>query len=281
MTLLRSKFLRAFCQRWTTVLGCVLLITIVGMALLAPLIFPEDPWSMVTRPMLWPGEEARFPLGSDALGRDLAAGIFHGARISLSIGIAATLAALFLGIVAGAFAGYHGGKVDDILMRCTESFQTVPPFLLTIVIVTLLHPSLPTIILAISLVSWPPVARLVRVEFMTMRERDFVLACRSIGMSDVRIIFRQILPNTLSPVIVTASIMVASAILTESSLAFLGLGDPNVMSWGTMIGAGRDQLRTAWYLTAIPGVAILLTVLAINLIGEGLNDALNPRLRNR
>ena len=123
--------------------------------------------------------------------------------------------------------------------------------------------------------------RLVRVEFMTMRERDFVLACRSIGMSDIRIIFRQILPNTLSPVIVTASIMVASAILTESSLAFLGLGDPNVMSWGTMIGAGRDQLRTAWYLTAIPGVAILLTVLAINLIGEGLNDAFNPKLRNR
>ena len=129
---------------------------------------------MVTRPMLWPGEEAGFPFGSDSLGRDLAAGIFHGARVSLSIGIAATLAALFLGIVAGAFAGYHGGRVDDILMRCTESFQTVPPFLLTIVIVTLLHPSLVTIILAISLVSWPPVARLVRVEFMTRTSTQLI-----------------------------------------------------------------------------------------------------------
>lgn len=275
-----AKFLGAFCRRWTTLLGCVLLGAVLAMTLTAHWVFPEDPWSMVTQPMLWPAEQAGYPLGSDALGRDVAAGIFHGARVSLAIGIAATVAGLLLGTVVGSIAGYYGGLADDLLMRFTEAFQTVPPFLLTIVIVTLLNPSLTTVILSIALVSWPPVARLVRVEFMTMREREFVQACRAIGMGDARIIIRQILPNTLSPVIVTSSIMVASAILTESSLAFLGLGDPNVMSWGTMIGAGREQLRTAWYLTAVPGLAILVTVLAINLIGEGLNDALNPRLRN-
>lgn len=236
---------------------------------------------MVARPMLWPGETMDHPFGSDALGRDVMAGIFYGARVSLLIGFVATLAAVTLGILVGALSGYYGGVVDDALMRFTEAFQTVPPFILTIVVVTLLRPSIETVVLAIALVSWPTVARLVRVEFMTLRDREFVQSCHAIGMSDLSIITRQILPNALSPVIVTGSIMVATAILTESALAFLGLGDPNVMSWGTMIGAGREMLRTAWYLTAIPGIAILVTVLAINLVGEGLNDALNPKLANR
>lgn len=274
-------FLRAFLRRWTTPIGVAALALVIAMAAMAPIVFEEDPWSMVAAPLQWPGEGTGLWLGSDALGRDIAAGIFHGARVSLLIGLAATAAAVGAGLVIGALAGYYGRWVDDALMRLTEVFQTVPPFIFTIVLVTIMRPSVRTIVIAISLVSWPAVARLVRGEFIALRDREFVQACHAVGMSDARIIFGQILPNTLAPIIVTASIMVATAILTESSLAFLGLGDPNVMSWGTMIGQGREMLRTAWYLTAIPGVAILVTVLALNLIGEGLNDALNPRLRNR
>ena len=274
-------FLRAFLGRWTTPLSVLLLLAVVGMAATAPLLFPEDPWSMVTMPLQWPGENPEYPLGSDALGRDLAAGVFHGARVSLLIGLAATAASAGLGIAVGALAGYYGGWVDDVLMRVTEAFQTIPPFIFTIVVVTLLVPSVPVVVLAIALVSWPTVARLVRAEFLALRDRDFVQSCHAIGMGGPRIMVTQMLPNTLAPVIVTTSIGVATAILTESSLAFLGLGDPNVMSWGTIIASGREMLRTNWYLTAIPGVAILVTVLALNLIGEGLNDALNPRLRNR
>lgn len=274
------QFWRSFTRRWTTPVGLAILGCVIAMALSAPVVFEDDPWSMATLPLQWPGEAPGFPLGSDALGRDIAAGIFHGARVSLLIGLAATAAAVGIGIVLGAVAGYYGGVIDDLCMRVTEAFQTVPPFIFAIVIVTILRPSVANVVIAISMVSWPAIARLVRGEFIALRDREFVQACHAVGMSDRQIIFAQILPNALAPVIVTASIMVATAILTESALAFLGLGDPNVMSWGTMIGAGREMLRTAWYLTAIPGIAILLTVLALNLIGDGLNDALNPRLRN-
>ena len=276
-----TPFLRRFFRRWTSPVGLGVLILVLTMAVSAPYVFQEDPFSMVTRPMQWPGESASYLLGSDMLGRDLLAGIFHGARVSLAIGAAATAAALSAGVLVGALAGYHGGALDDLLMRGTEAFQTIPPFVFVIVVVVIARPSIRSTILAIALVSWPAVARLVRAEFLALRQREFVQACRAVGMGDARIIFGQILPNALPPIIVTASVMVATAILTESALAFLGLGDPNVMSWGSMIGAGRENLRTEWYLTAIPGVAILVTVLALNLIGDGLNDALNPRLRDR
>jgi peptide/nickel transport system permease protein len=275
------RFARGYFRRWTAPLGLAVFAAVVAMAASAPYAFPQDPFSMVTRPLQWPGQSAAYPLGSDMLGRDLLAGIFHGARVSLAIGAAATAAALGAGVLIGAVAGYYGGPLDDLLMRGTEAFQTIPPFVFVIVVVVIAQPSIASTILAIALVSWPTVARLVRAEFLALRQRDFVQACRAVGMGDLRIIFRQILPNALAPIIVTASIMVATAILTESALAFLGLGDPNVISWGSMIGAGREMLRTEWYLTAIPGVAILLTVLALNLVGEGLNDALNPRLRDR
>jgi peptide/nickel transport system permease protein len=166
-------------------------------------------------------------------------------------------------------------------MRLTELFQTIPAFLFAIVLVAIFQPSVATIVLAIGVVSWPPVARLTRGEFLSLRSREFVQACIAMGMGDLRIIVLHCLPNALAPIVVTGSLMVASAILTEAGLAFLGLGDPNVMSWGTIIGAGREVLRSAWYVCALPGVAILLTVLAINLVGEGVNDALNPRLKNR
>ena len=274
------RFVRGFFRRWTAPLGLLILLLILAMALSAPYVFPEDPFSMVTRPLQWPGENHAYLLGSDMLGRDILAGIFHGARVSLAIGGIATAAALGAGVLVGALAGYYGGLMDDLLMRATDAFQTIPPFVFVIVVVVIARPSVASIIMAIALVSWPAMARLVRAEFIALRHREFVQACRAVGMGDWRIIFRQILPNAAAPIIVTTSIMVATAILTESALAFLGLGDANVMSWGSMIGAGREMLRTEWYLTAIPGIAILVTVLALNLIGEGLNDALNPKLRD-
>jgi peptide/nickel transport system permease protein len=218
-------------------------------------------------------------LGTDQLGRDVAAGLAHGARTSLLLALLATLVSLLVGTLIGCFSGYYGGWVDQLLMRITEFFQTIPSFVFAIVLVAIMQPSIESIVIAIAVVTWPPIARLVRGEMLTIRRREFVEACICLGMRDVQIIFREILPNILSPIIVTGSLMVATAILIESALAFLGLGDPNIMSWGFMIGAGRSFLRDAWWLCAIPGIAILLTVLSINLIGEGLNDALNPRLR--
>jgi peptide/nickel transport system permease protein len=206
-------------------------------------------------------------------------------RAAARLGFTVTGATLYLlwnlTTLVGAMGGFFGGVIDDLLVRVTELFQTVPSFLLVIVIVAIGRPNVTVIALAIGSASWPTVARIVRAEFRRLRSSDFVLAARSQGFSDARIIFGEILPNALPPVIVTASVMVASAILIESSLSFLGMGDPNVVTWGGMIGAGRDSLRTAWYLTAVPGAAIVLAVLALNLLGDGLNDALNPRMRER
>jgi len=272
---------RTLLRNPSAVAGLVLLAAFIALALAAGHLFPGDPLDMVAAPFEWPGTDAQYRLGTDSLGRDVAAGIAHGARVSLLIGASAAGIGLVIGTLAGAVGGYFGGVVDDILVRITELFQTVPAFLLVIVIVAIGHPSVSTIALAIGIASWPTVARIVRAEFRSLRRSDFVQAARSQGFGNARIIFGEILPNALPPVIVTASVMVASAILIESSLSFLGMGDPNVVSWGAMIGAGRDSLRTAWYLTAVPGAAIVLAVLALNLLGDGLNDALNPRLRER
>jgi peptide/nickel transport system permease protein len=194
------------------------------------------------------------------------------------IGFAAMAIGVSFGITIGAVSGYLGGWVDDLLVRVVEVFQTVPSFLLLIVLIAIAQPSLTTVTLAIASVTWPTIARLVRAEVRSLRGRDYVLAARAAGLSPSRIIFREILPGALPPVIVTSSVLVASAILMESALSFLGLSDSNVVSWGSMIGAGRELLRTAWFLTAVPGVAIVATVLALNLVSDGLNDALNPQL---
>ncbi|MFC5737175.1 ABC transporter permease [Sinirhodobacter huangdaonensis] len=263
------------------IIGLVLLALIVAVALLAPLLFPGNPWKMVARPFVPPFEGMKFPLGTDTVGRSVAAGLAYGGRVSLLVGLVSTLAALLIGIPVGALAGYFGGRIDDLLMRVTEFFQTVPSFALAIVIVAIFQPSVVSITLAIGIVSWPPVARLVRGEVMSLRQREYIEAAILQGLSTPAIILRQILPNAVSPIIVMASLMVASAILLESSLSFLGLGDPNLMSWGYMIGAARTVIRQAWWLSLFPGVAIVLTVLALNLIGESLNDALNPRLSRR
>ena len=275
------RFLAAYLRSPPAIIGLVLLLAVVAMALSAELIFPRDPLSLAGRPLQWPGANERFPLGTDNSGRDIAAQIFHGARVSLLIGLVATSIAIAIGIVTGALAGYHGGWVDDVLMRVTEAFQTLPNFLLLLVVVAVFGSDIVTVTIAIGVVSWPAPARLTRAEFLSLRNREFVQACRTLGMGDAQIIFREVLPNALPPVIVYASVVMAVAILLESALAFLRLSDPNVASWGNLIGLGRDVLRVQWYVSAIPGIAILLTVLAVSLVGQGLNDALNPRLRGR
>jgi peptide/nickel transport system permease protein len=272
------RALRVFLRNPTAVAALVFLLVVAAIALCAPLIYPEDPLSMVARPFLWPGDNPKFLLGSDSLGRDVAAGLVWGGRISLVIGIAAMALGVSIGIVIGATAGYFGGRIDDALVRLIEIFQTTPSFLMLVVLVAIAEPRVESITIGIALVTWPTIARLVRAEFRALREKDFVTAARGLGYGHARIIFIEILPNAAPPIIVTSSVIVASAILMESALAFMGLGDPNRISWGSMIGAGRETLRTSWHLTAIPGIAIVLTVLALNLIGDALNDALNPRL---
>ncbi|WP_315532993.1 ABC transporter permease [Delftia acidovorans] len=265
----------------SALLGLAILALFVVTAALAGWLYPGDPLDMAGPALLWPLQDPAFALGTDALGRDLAAQLAHGARASLQVGACAALVGLSIGTVAGAVGGYYGGWADKALTRLTELFQTTPTLLMAVVIVAIAGPSSRTVAFAIGLASWPGCARLVRAQFRQLREADFVLAARSQGFGDLHIICREILPNALAPVIVTASAMVASAILLESALSFLGIGDPEVLSWGGMIGAGRDALRTDWYLSTLPGAAISVVVLALNLVGDALNDHLNPRLRGR
>jgi peptide/nickel transport system permease protein len=259
-------------------LTCLIIITVLALA--ASLIYPQSPWKMVGAPFQ-PPMQAGFLLGTDMLGRDIAAGLVYGARVSLLIGLISTAIALLIGISIGAFAGYFGGLVDDLLMRLTEIFQTIPSLIFAIVLVAIMGPSINSIVLAISVVSWPPVARLVRAEFLSLRRREYVEASQVLGLPSWRIMLTDILPNAMAPVIVTATLMVATAILMESGLSFLGLGDPDAISWGYQIGAARTMLRTAWWMSFFPGVAIIITVLCLNLVGEGLSDALNPNLNQR
>ena len=267
-----------FTRNVPAVFGLGILICIIFAALLAPILYPQGPFEMVGKPFIEPFTESI--LGTDQLGRDLAAGILYGARITLQIGLLSTIIAIFVGIIIGGLSGYFGGWLDSFLMRITEIFQTIPFFLFAIFLVAILRPTLGSVIFAIAIVSWPPMARLVRSEFISIRNREFIQACIVMGMNHWQIIFRHVLPNAISPIIVTGSLMVATAILIESGLSFLGLTDPNVMSWGYIIGSGRTVLRTAWWVCTVPGIAILMTVMAINLVGEGFNDALNPRLKN-
>jgi peptide/nickel transport system permease protein len=263
------------------VIGLVLLVIVLAMAASAGWLFPRDPLSLAGRPRIWPLDNPRFWLGTDNSGRDIAAQIFYGARISLLIGLVATFVSILIGIVIGALAGFYGGRTDTILMRLTEAFQTLPNFLLLLVLVAVFGSNIATVTIAIGVVSWPAPARLTRAEFLSLRNREFVQAARTLGMRDMRLIFGEVLPNALPPIIVYASVVMAVAILLESALAFLRLSDPNVASWGNLIGLGRDVLRVQWYVSAIPGVAILVTVLAVSLVGQGLNDAFNPRLKGR
>jgi len=276
-----KAFWRRFCRNKGAVLGLLVLAVALVLVAVGPLLAPNDPWDMVQQPFLAPLQEAGFPMGTDTMGRDIYSGVVRGARISLLIAVVSTVVALLIGVGIGAVAGYFGGWVDATLMRFTELFQAVPSFALAIVLVAIFQPSVGAIVAAIAIVSWPPVARLVRGEFLSLRQRDFVAAAQLAGLSTPRIILTQVLPNAASPIVVMASLMVATAILLESSLSFLGLGDPNQMSWGYMVGSARTVLRQAWWMAVFPGLAIVLTVLALNLVGEGLNDGLNARADGR
>lgn len=269
--------LARFARNRLAVFGAALLACLLLLVVLSPVLYPGDPFRLAGPALQPPG--AQFLLGTDTLGRDVAAGIAHGARTSLLVGVGATMAAIVFGVIVGGLAGYYRGAVEVALMRLTEFFQTIPSFVLAILIVAILSPSITTEIFAIATVSWPGIARLVRGEFVSLNAREFVLASTGLGASDARIIFRHMLPNCASSIIPVGSLLIGTSILLEAGLAFLGLGDPNVMSWGLIISAGRAVLRSAWWICTFPGIAILLTVLGINLAGERLNETLNPRLR--
>ncbi|MBQ0707806.1 MULTISPECIES: ABC transporter permease [unclassified Ochrobactrum] len=255
-----------------------ILLALLGMAaLMAPLIFPGDPLSIVSAPLLQPFENPHFPFGTDRLGRDVLAELFYGARTSLGVGLAAACASVVLGSIVGTLAGFAGGIVDEVLMRITEAFQTVPGFLLALALVSVAGPSLPVLIAAIALSSWTQAARLTRGQVLSIRESDYVASARVIGMHPMEIAFRQILPNALPPVLALAPVIVASAILIEAALSFLGLSDPNRVTWGGMIAEGRTVLRSAPWLSILPGLALALTVVGVYLAGEGLTNAISRR----
>jgi peptide/nickel transport system permease protein len=276
-----ARALAALLRNPLALTGLFILLATALVAVFAGQIAPGDPLDMAGLPLQWSGDDPEHLLGTDSLGRDVFLGMVHGSRASLMVGLSAAATSLAIGVVVGAVGGYFGGVVDNVLVRVTELFQTVPAFLLVIVLVAIYTPTLGVIQLAIGLAAWPEIARLVRAEFRVLRDSDFVLAARASGFGAGHIIVREVLPNALPPLIVTSSILIASAILTESGLSFLGMSDPNVVSWGGMIGANREHIGSAWFLTALPGAAIALVVLAFNLLGDGLNDALNPRLRRR
>ena len=269
-----------FIANRAALVAMVVLMAIILAAIIGPMVYKTDPFEMVWAPFTPPGTEG-FILGTDYLGRDLLAGPLHGGRVSITIGLVAALMSVFIGISFGAFAGYYRGYVEEVLMRITEFFQVLPTLLFSMVIVALFGASLQMITIAIGLVSWTAVARITRGEFLRIRELEYVTASRSAGATDLKLIFQVILPNALPPIIVQAALMVGSAILFEAGLAFLGLSDPNVVSWGQIIGSNRLYILDASYTVTVPGLAIFITVLAISLIGDGLNDALNPKLRSR
>lgn len=272
--------IKAVLRSRALLIGSLLLLLALASAAVAPWWYPGDPLDIVGRANLWPGAPGHH-LGTDMLGRDMAAGLLHAARVSLSVAFFAALLSVTLGIAVGLVAGYFGGWIDECLMRLTEMFQTLPSFLFAIVLVVILEPSIASITFAIGVTSWPQIARLVRAEAMRVGRAEYVTAARTIGLPHRRILWVHVLPNSLAPVVVATSVLMAQAILTEASLSFLGLGDPSVISWGSMIGMGRTTLRTAWYMTALPGAAIFLVVISFMMLGNGLNDYFNPRLRSQ
>jgi peptide/nickel transport system permease protein len=274
----RDVFWRRLSRNRMALAGGTIVVCMFALALLAPLV-ARDPGAIdIARRLQSPSWA--FPLGTDDLGRDVLARIFYGARISLLVGFVAVGISTLIGILLGALAGYYGRWIDALIMRFVDIMLCFPSFFLILAVIAFLEPSIWNIMIIIGLTSWMGVARLVRAEFLSLRERDFVLAARALGARDSRIIFRHILPNAMSPVLVSATLGVAGAILTESALSFLGIGvQPPTPSWGNMLITGKQTLGTAWWLSAFPGLAILITVLGYNLLGEGIRDALDPRLK--
>ncbi|MBZ0155936.1 MAG: ABC transporter permease [Alphaproteobacteria bacterium] len=261
-----------------SVAGMVIILSLAFLALLAPFIAPYEPTRIDVYNVL-SAPSAAHPFGTDELGRDVLSRMIWGSRVSLKVGFIAVGIAITIGTVLGAFAGYYGGKTDAVLMRFVDIMLAFPTFFLILAVIAIVEPSISTIMIVIGITGWMDVSRLVRAEFLTLKERDFIAAARAIGASDFRLIFRHIIPNALSPVFVAATFGIAGAILTESGLSFLGLGvQPPEPSWGNILTSGKDNITVAWWLSLFPGIAILITVLSYNLVGEGLRDALDPRL---
>jgi peptide/nickel transport system permease protein len=258
-------------------LGLVLGLFVVS--IFAPWLAPYDPNSINLKEVLMPPSAAHY-LGTDTLGRDVLSRIIFGSRVSLKVGFVAVGLATLIGLFVGALAGYYGGWVDSALMRLVDLMLCFPAFFLILAVIAVLEPSIWNIMVVIGLTGWMGVARLVRAEFLSLREREFVTAARALGASDTRLILRHMLPNALAPVMVSATLGVAGAILTESALSFLGLGVmPPTPSWGNILTAGKDNIEIAWWLSVFPGLAILVTVMSYNLLGEGIREAIDPRLK--
>lgn len=279
MRLRLTEFWKVFRRSLAGVAGLGLVAAMVLVALTAGVIASTAPTTL-SRESLQPPGPAHW-MGTDDLGRDILAGVVYGTRISLLVGILTAGASTLVGIGVGGLAGYYGGRLDDLLMRFTEFFMVVPRFFLALVIVSMFGASLWGLILVLTILSWPTTARLFRAEVLRLKSQEFVLAARAMGCSDGRILFEQLLPNALAPVIVSISVQVAYAIILEAGLSFLGLGDPANRSWGVMLANAQQFLRRAWWMATFPGLAIFLAVLGFNLIGDGVNDALNPRLKTR
>ena len=270
---------RQFRKNRAAEISLYLIVGFIVTAVLAEALSPYDPFTLGDDTLL--GPSAGHWMGTDDLGRDTFSRVIYGARVPLLVGFLATATSMLLGILIGSFSGYFGGRTDVILMRATEYVLVVPRFFLALLVVAMLGTGVMKIVLVIGLLGWPEVARVVRAQFLTLREREFVLAARAIGASHLKVIFGEILPNALPPAVVVASILVARAILLEAGLSFLGLGDPNLISWGSLLSEAQERIGASVWLALFPGMALSLLVLCVNLFGDGINDVLNPKLRKK
>ncbi len=275
---LRNLFWGRFKQNGLAVGGGVIVLSLFLIAALAPLLSPHDP-DMIDRHHVLASPDIHHPLGTDDLGRDVLSRMIFGARISLAVGFVAVGISTIIGMILGALAGYYSGWTDRIIMRFIDIMLSIPTFFLILAVIAFIGPSIWNIMIVIGLTSWMGVSRLVRAEFLSLKEREFVLAARAIGASDSRIIFRHVMINSMAPVFVSAVLGVAGAVLTESALSFLGIGvQPPTPSWGNILSLGKDYIELAWWLSVFPGLAILITVLGYYLLGEGIRDSIDPRL---
>ncbi|OGW48002.1 MAG: peptide ABC transporter permease [Nitrospirae bacterium RBG_13_41_22] len=275
---LRSLFWKRFRKNRLAVSGGIIVLTLFCIAAFAPIISPYNQNDIDRKHILEP-PGLKHPLGTDDLGRDLLSRMIWGSQISLAVGFVAVGIATFLGMILGAFSGYYGGWTDRIIMRFIDVMLSIPTFFLILAVIAFVGPSIWNIMIVIGITSWMGVARLVRAEFLSLKEREYVLAAKALGVSDVRIIFMHIMINGLAPVLISAVLGVASAVLVESALSFLGLGvQPPTPSWGNILTLGKDNIEIAWWLSVFPGLAILITVLGYNLLGEGIRDSIDPRL---
>lgn len=273
------QFWRQFRKNRPAEISLYLILAFILTAIFAPQLSLYDPFALGEQALL-PPQWGHF-MGTDDLGRDTLSRVIYGSRVPLLVGFLATAASLILGTVVGSFAGYFGGILDNVLMRATEYVLVIPRFFLALLIVAMLGPGITKIVLVIGILGWPEVARVVRAQFLTFREREFVLAARAIGLKHGKIMFGEILPNAVPPAIVVGSFLVARAILLEAGLSFLGLGDPNLISWGSLLSEAQERIWASMWLAIFPGLAISLLVLCINLFGDGINDVLNPRLKEK